>query len=80
MPPIALSPGAHRAIMRPAGRSRPDARAGFLEAGLAAALQGRKIGDGSVGRAIAAAQKQFFDAPLSTDERAQPHRRAAPAR
>jgi hypothetical protein len=44
------------------------------------ALKDREIGDGSVYLAIATAQKQFFDAPLSTDERSQPHRRTARAR
>jgi hypothetical protein len=74
MPPIALSDEQLTAIMRACAPLRPDARAGFLEA-VAAALQGREIGDGSVYLAIASAQKIFFDAPLSTDERSQPNRR-----
>jgi hypothetical protein len=60
---------------RACGPLRPDARGAFLEA-VAAALQGCEIGDGSVGRAIAQAQRKFFDPPLSTDERSEPHRRA----
>jgi hypothetical protein len=72
--PIALSDAQLDAVMRVCAPLRPDARGGFLEA-VAAALQGREIGDGSVGRAIAAAQRQFFDPPLSTDERVQPHPR-----
>ncbi|OLB70161.1 MAG: hypothetical protein AUI16_26545 [Alphaproteobacteria bacterium 13_2_20CM_2_64_7] len=78
-PPIALSDEQLSAIMRACEPLRPDARAGFLEA-VAAALQGREMGDGTVYLAIARAQKQFFDAPLSTDERSQPHRRMARAR
>ena len=46
----------------------------FLEA-VAAALQGREIGDGAVYLAIRQTQRQFFDAPLETDERSQPHHR-----
>jgi hypothetical protein len=79
MPPIALTDEQLTAIMRACAPLRPDARGAFLEA-VAAALQGREIGDGSVGRAIAAAQRQFFDPPLSTDEGEPPHRRMAPAR
>jgi hypothetical protein len=79
MPPIALSDAQLDAIIRACAPLQPDVRAGFLEA-VAAALQGREIGDGAVCLAIARAQKEFFDAPLSTDERSQPHRRAARAR
>jgi hypothetical protein len=71
MGPIRLTDAQLDAIMRACGPLRPDARGAFLEA-VAAALQGREIGDGGVGRAIAAAQKQFFDAPLSTDGRQEP--------
>jgi hypothetical protein len=74
MPPLALTDAQLDAVFRACAPLQPHARAGFLEA-VAAALQGREIGDGSVGRAIAAAQRQFFDAPLSTDERAEPHHR-----
>jgi hypothetical protein len=79
MPPIALTDAQLDAIIRACGPLRPDARAGFLQA-VAATLQGCEIGDGSVYLAIATAQKMFFDAPLSTDERSQPHRRAPRAR
>jgi hypothetical protein len=65
--------------MRACAPLRPDARAGFLEA-VAEHLRGREVGDGGVYIAIARAQKEFFDAPLSTDERSQPHRRKVPAR
>ncbi|OLB72067.1 MAG: hypothetical protein AUI16_21535 [Alphaproteobacteria bacterium 13_2_20CM_2_64_7] len=64
--PLHLTDEQLAALMRACEPLRPDARAGFLEA-VAAALKGREIGDGSVGRAIAAAQRQFFDAPLSPD-------------
>jgi hypothetical protein len=73
--PLKLSDAQLDAIMRACAPLRPDARAGFLET-VAAALQGREIGDGSVGRAIAQAQRQFFDPPeLNPHE--QPHRRFA---
>jgi hypothetical protein len=72
MPPIALSDEQLAAIMRACAPLRPDDRAGFLEA-VAAALQGREIGDGSVGRAIVVAQKQFFDPPELDGHRV-PHR------
>ena len=79
MPPIALTDEQLAAVMRACGPLRPDARGAFLEA-VAAALQGREIGDGSVGRAIAVAQRQFFDPPLETDERSQPHHRGPNSR
>ena len=55
-PPIALSDEQLSAIMRACEPLRPDARAGFLEA-VAAALQDREMGDGTVYLAIARAQK-----------------------
>jgi hypothetical protein len=58
-PPIALADEELGAIMRACEPLRPDARAGFLEA-VAAALQGREIGDGSAARAAALAQRKFF--------------------
>jgi hypothetical protein len=77
--PIALSDAQLDAVMRACAPLQPHARAGFLEA-VAAALQGREIGDGTVYLAIAMAQKKFFDAPLSTDEREQPHHRGPTSR
>jgi hypothetical protein len=77
--PIALTDEQLDAIIRACGPLRPDARGAFLET-VAAALQGREIGDGAVYLAIAAAQRQFFDAPLSTDEREQPHHRGPTSR
>ncbi len=74
-PPIALTDAQLDAIIRACAPLRPDARAGFLEA-VAAAMQGREVGDGSVYLAIARAQKQFFDAPLATGDE-QPHHRTA---
>jgi hypothetical protein len=62
MPPIALSDLQLDAIMRACAPLQPDARAGFLEA-VAAALQGREVGDGAVYLAVAKAQKMFFDPP-----------------
>src|SRR4029450_2130540 len=53
-------------------------RDAFLQA-VAEALQGhREIGDGDVHRALVAAQRRFYDPPI-TDERAQRHRREARA-
>jgi len=51
-PPIALTDAQLDAIIRACAPLRPDARAGFLEA-VAAAMQGREVGDGSVYLAIA---------------------------
>jgi len=79
MPPIKLSDSQLDAVMRGCAPLQPDARSAFLEA-VAEHLRDREIGDGTVYLAIAKAQKEFFDAPLSTDERSQPHRRAARAR
>ena len=79
MGPIRLSDAQLDAIMRACQPLRPDVRSAFVEA-VVSALKDREIGDGAVYLAIARAQRQFFDAPLSTDERTQPHRRAAPAR
>jgi hypothetical protein len=51
-------------------------RDAFLQA-VAEALQGhREIGDGDVHRALVAAQRRFYDPPI-TDERAQRHRARA---
>jgi hypothetical protein len=44
----------------------PDRRDGFLQA-LAAELRDKPIGPGSVHRAIAALQKQYWDPPLETE-------------
>jgi hypothetical protein len=73
--PIALSDLQLDAIMRACEPLQPDARAGFLEA-VAAALQGREIGDGSVGRAIRQTQRAFFDPPELEGARGPQHRGA----
>jgi hypothetical protein len=70
--PIALSDLQLDAIMRAAEPLRPDVRASFLER-VAEYLRDREIGDGAVYLAIAMAQREFFDAPLSTDERSFSH-------
>jgi hypothetical protein len=77
--PIALSDAQLDAIMRACVPLRPDDRGAFLER-VAEQLRDREIGDGAVYLAVARAQKEFFDAPLSTGEHTQPHRRMARAR
>jgi hypothetical protein len=77
--PIALTDLQLDAIMRACAPLQPADRGGFLEA-VAAALQGREVGDGAVYLAIRQIQRQFFDPPLSTDGRAQPQHRGARAR
>jgi hypothetical protein len=77
--PIALTDDQLDAIMRACEPLRPADRGGFLEA-VAAALQGRKVGDGAVYLAIRQTQRRFFDPPQLTDGRAQPQHRGARAR
>jgi hypothetical protein len=66
MRPIPLSDDEMDAVYRACRPLAPRQRDGFLRA-LAAELQGREIGPGSVGRAIAVVQKRYFDPPLSTE-------------
>jgi hypothetical protein len=58
--PLALTDDQLRQIMHAARPLRPRDRDAFLRA-LAAELHGREIGPGSLGRAIAIVQRQFFD-------------------
>jgi hypothetical protein len=74
MRPIPLSDDEMNHIYAATQPLAPDKRAGFLEA-LAAELQGREIGPGSVGRAIALVQRQFFDPPLEADPGSRARRR-----
>jgi hypothetical protein len=61
--PLRLSDSQMDAVMRAAQPLAPNVRVAFLEA-LAQVLAAQPvIGDGSVGRAIAATQRAFFDAP-----------------
>jgi hypothetical protein len=62
--PIALTDEQLDAIMRACQPLQPADRGPFLEA-VAAALQGRVIGDGTVYLAIAAAQRQHRDPPVA---------------
>jgi hypothetical protein len=66
MRPIPLSDDEMDAVYRACAPIAPHRRDRFLQA-LAAELQGREIGPGSVGRAIAIVQRKFFDPPLSTE-------------
>jgi hypothetical protein len=76
MPPIALTDAQLTAVFEAARPLAVRDRDAFLQT-VAEALQGRReIGDGDVHRAICVAQRRFYDPPI-TDERAQPHRRAA---
>jgi hypothetical protein len=62
MPPIRLSDSELDAVMA-AARPLPVAcRDAFLQA-VAADLRGREVGPGTVHRAIAKAQREFFDPP-----------------
>jgi hypothetical protein len=77
--PIALTDAQLDAVIRACAPLQPDVRASFLER-VAEYLRDREIGDGAVYLAIARAQKEFFDAPLSTDEREEPHHRGPNSR
>jgi hypothetical protein len=66
MRPIPLSDAELDAVYSACRPLAPDRRAGFLQA-LAAELQGREIGPGSVHRAIVVVQRAYFDAPLETE-------------
>jgi hypothetical protein len=75
MPPIALTDAQLTAIFAAARPLAVQDRDPFLQdvAGLLAGIA--DPGDGDIHRAIRAVQKKHFDAPLSTDERTQPHSR-----
>jgi hypothetical protein len=79
MPPLRLSDAQLDAIITAAKPIPVGARDAFLR-DVAAALAGIvDPGDGDVARAIRTVQRKHFDPPLSTDERQEPHRRAARA-
>jgi hypothetical protein len=63
MSPIALTDQQLDAVMAAAKPLQPADRGPFLEA-VAAALQGREIGDGTVYLAISEAQRKHWDPPL----------------
>jgi len=60
--PLALSDDQLSAVMRAAGTLNVADRDDFLRV-VAAALAGRELGDGLVGRVCAEAQKRFFRPP-----------------
>jgi len=64
--PLAFTDDQLSQIMQASRPLRPRDRAAFLQA-LAAELQGREIGPGSLGRAIAIVQKRFYDPPLAAE-------------
>jgi hypothetical protein len=66
MRPIPLSDDEMDAVYRACAPIAPDRRSGFLRA-LAAELQGREIGPGTVHRAIVAVQRAYFDPPLEVE-------------
>jgi hypothetical protein len=73
--PIALTDAQLDAVFNAARPLAVADRDAFLQA-VAEALQGhREIGDGDVARAVREVQRRFFDPPLETDERSQPHHR-----
>jgi hypothetical protein len=63
--PLALTDSKLDAVFAAARPLRPRDRDSFLQA-LAAELQGREIGPGSLGRAIVVVQRRFLDPPLET--------------
>jgi hypothetical protein len=63
--PLRLTDAQLDAIMHAAEPLKVDDRDAFLQ-DVAAALQGRDLGDGTVYRTIAQAQKRYFDPPLFT--------------
>jgi hypothetical protein len=80
MGPIRLTDAQLTAVFEAARPLAVASRDAFL-LDLAVALAGiADPGDGDVARAIRAVQRKHFDPPLSTDERAEPHRRMAKAR
>jgi hypothetical protein len=80
MGPIRLTDTQLTAVFEAARPLAVASRDAFL-LDLVAALAGiTDIGDGDVARAIRTVQRKHFDPPLSTDERQEPHRRAARAR
>jgi hypothetical protein len=62
--PLRLTDEQLAAVQRAAEPLYPNDRSDFLQT-IADLLQGQELGDGSVYRAIAQAQKQFYDAPLA---------------
>jgi hypothetical protein len=69
--PIPLSDDEMDAVYRACAPIAPNRRGSFLQA-LAAELNGKPIGEGSVYRAIVAVQRAYFDPPLSTAEIGKP--------
>ena len=74
MRPISLSDDEMTAVCAACAPIAPDRRGGFLQA-LAAELQDKPIGPGSVHRAIVAVQRQYFDVPLETEPDSRARRR-----
>jgi hypothetical protein len=70
MPPLALSDSELAAIMNAAKPIPPERRDGFLLAVASELKRCGEIGPGSVGRAIRAVQRQYFDPPNLTHEHA----------
>jgi hypothetical protein len=64
--PLRLTDEQLTAVYRAAAPLYIHDRGAFLQA-VADALQGQELGDGAVFRAIAAAQKRFYDPPLSSN-------------
>jgi hypothetical protein len=65
MRPISLSDAEMDAVYAACAPLEPDRRGGFLQA-LAAELQGKLIGPGTVHRAIVATQRRYYDPPLDS--------------
>ena len=61
--PLRLSDSQMDAVMRAAQPLAPNVRGAFLEAMAQVLAAQPELGDGSVGRAIAATQRAFFDPP-----------------
>ena len=61
--PIALTDSQMDAVLRAARPLEPHVRGAFLEAMAQVLAAQPELGDGSVGRAIAATQRAFFDPP-----------------
>jgi hypothetical protein len=64
--PLALSDAEYAAVMRAAQPLQPHRRGNFLEALAKELSTCGELGEGKIYRAIAAVQKRFWDAPLST--------------
>jgi hypothetical protein len=64
-PPLRLTDSELVSIIALTTPLAPHPRDQFLQA-LAAVLQGRELGPGSVHRAVAQVQREYFDPPLET--------------